>query len=159
MKLSLIILVAAVLGISIPNPEGVPKKPTPKQEGGFIKYVADETLPAMSIAVHEASTEAINAISEIIKEDANAYVARIFNDVSWMPTRMVGVCTKAINRTVTQHISLVVAESIRAEIPGALKSVMDLLRSEVYRLDRGMNGLMKNFRNNMRASRRLPAIE
>lgn len=145
MRFCIISFITTVLATALPNP-------------GFVKDVAEETFPTLDRAVYAAANESMKAVTELITNDTNEYIKRVLHDIPLMPNSLENMCSRVLNRYIVQNIGKVVAESIERDMPKTIKSVMSLLKSEIYRVDRGVDLLMKDFRNNMRSKGRLPAI-
>lgn len=130
MKLLLALLFAFVFTIAAPEPN-------------FIQQVTDEVLPALDRAVNDAAMGSVDIINGIILRDTDAWIKKALQGIPFLPGK--NKCADLMMKHIVAKIGQIITSAVKRELPSKVMPVMALVKSELYRVDSGLDELLRDF--------------
>lgn len=133
MRITPAILFAMVFCTAVPN-------------ANVVKQVADEVLPVFEQAVDAAAIASADMINKLIQKDIHTWLKKTLFGIPILPDRAQERCATATINLIVKRISDAITRSVQQYMPSRIKPIMNLLKTELYRVDKGLTRLLEDFR-------------
>lgn len=134
---------AAVAAVPIPKP-------------GFVMDVADQIFPTFKAEVQDAVLDSVDAITKVVQSDTADFLKSELSGIYFLPTSVVEKIRGFLMNRIVSQIGAIISESIKMRLPKTVDAVFVVLKSEIYRIDNGVDHLALDYRNHIREVFRLP---